>query len=1313
MALSTKYTRGIQIEIGGNTTGLKVALDAANRSIKTTQGELDTLKNSLKLEWNADNFKRAQELSQRALEQTEQKAEALRKALAALEAEGRGQGTEQYEAIRRELSYVEVAAQKARKQLEELNNADLEKLIAAFGDAGERLNAMGGKLTAGVTLPLAAAGTAAYKYASDTEESLNKVEVAFGGASDAVKSWSETTLSSIGLARGTSLDMAALFGDMATSMGLSREEAAQMSMALVDLSGDLASFKNASIDQVQTALKSIFTGETESLKELGVVMTQANLQAYALAKGYQTAYTEMDQAQQVAVRYQYVLDNTQNAQGDFARTSDSAANQVRILQESLKEAAATAGEELLPVITPIITNLAELVQRFGDLDEGTRKAVVQVGLFAAALGPSLKLTGSLTSAVTAGITAYRALTTATTTAAAAQTGLNAAMSANPVGAVVTAVGALVAVLGSMALSAALTAERQEDLNQKLHETVEAGQQAVEQVRADTAAKQANLEMVRGLLPEIEALNEKTNRTAVEQEWLNRLVSLANELYPDLIGQVDALTGSYDVNRAAIEGTIDAMARQLELEALQDVAAEKYRTMAELKLQLAEAEEAWAEAQERANAALLAMETSDESGYEAATVAYHLARDEAAQYGETVALLQENIASLEEETRSLLSTTGAAGEAFDAMAASADGATSAVSAQVQGVEGLRGRLEAYLSAVNSAQGAYQLLTSAQEEMNESGALSVDTLTAMVEQYPDLLAYLEETETGYRLTQGALEDYMAAQRSEYTLALTSAQDAADAIVAAEADKLRSISATTLSAKEQLIALANLYQAMAVNTDNQAEGGSYFRIAEEYRQAAQEIQDAEEMLANFDRVIASLGRSTTGTVTSTVTRTAADAKVDAFQAALEELQYLRDMDEVDEAGYYARLEALRDQYLDANSEKWRSVTVELHQWKKERSQAAYDEELADLKYFLDMEIISEEEYYAALASLRDQYLEENSDAWRQANVALHNYQQQCREEELAAAKAAYEAQLDALKSAYEDQKDAAKEAYEAQKDAAREAYEEKKAQIQEELALEKERLNAVIDGINQEIQARRELREDEDLDAAIAAAQKRLDAAKAQLAYARTDQDRAEWEKEIVRLEEALREAVQNKEDTEFYRQKEAEKAAVQDQIEAAEEKAEAELDAAEAAYDAKLQQLEAEYKEALERLEAEYEAAVSSLQRRYESAQSSIGGGGGRTYSDEVKGIAKAQGVSLSDAQDMWEANQRNNAKPGDAYYYAGGETAKATQSAVQAAAAVVGAVAGAVTNVRNNSASVVIQQAASLTEGQIARTVEKVLDKLGR
>lgn len=107
MAISSRYTRGIEIQIGGNATKLKTALDSANRSIRTTQSELDTLKNSLKLEWDATKFQRAQALAQKALSETEAKAELLRKALAAMGDPASFSATqkEQYEALRRELSY--------------------------------------------------------------------------------------------------------------------------------------------------------------------------------------------------------------------------------------------------------------------------------------------------------------------------------------------------------------------------------------------------------------------------------------------------------------------------------------------------------------------------------------------------------------------------------------------------------------------------------------------------------------------------------------------------------------------------------------------------------------------------------------------------------------------------------------------------------------------------------------------------------------------------------------------------------------------------------------------------------------------------------------------------------------------------------------------------------------------------------------------------------------------------------------------------------------------------------------------------------
>ena len=142
--------------------------------------------------------------------------------------------------------------------------------LKQIGDVAEKV---GKKLTTFVTLPILAAGAASVKLASDYGVSLNKVDVAFGESQDKVLEWSETTADSIGVASGAALDAVSVIGDMATSMGLASDQAADMGIQLVDRAGDLASFKNISIDIANTALKGVFTGETESLKALGVVMT--------------------------------------------------------------------------------------------------------------------------------------------------------------------------------------------------------------------------------------------------------------------------------------------------------------------------------------------------------------------------------------------------------------------------------------------------------------------------------------------------------------------------------------------------------------------------------------------------------------------------------------------------------------------------------------------------------------------------------------------------------------------------------------------------------------------------------------------------------------------------------------------------------------------------------------------------------------------------------------------------------------------------------------------------------------------------------
>lgn len=309
------------------------------------------------------------------------------------------------------------------KQLrQELSKA--EKGLKQFGD---KAKAIGKTMSLYVTAPVVAAGGFAIKMASDFQESLNKVDVAFKGSSSEVKKFAKTTLDSFGIAEGTALDMAALFGDMSTSMGLNTQEASKMSTALVGLAGDLSSFKNMNIEEVTTALNGVFTGETESLKRLGIVMTEVNLKQFALEKGIKTQIKDMTQAQKVQLRYQYVMEKTANAHGDFARTSDGSANQMREFQELLKELGVLFGDVLLPEFTKIIKKVNEWLKELKNASPETKKFTVIIAGIGAAVGPALIALGSLASALVKVKVAFRALGTA---------------SSGPIGVILLAIGGL-------------------------------------------------------------------------------------------------------------------------------------------------------------------------------------------------------------------------------------------------------------------------------------------------------------------------------------------------------------------------------------------------------------------------------------------------------------------------------------------------------------------------------------------------------------------------------------------------------------------------------------------------------------------------------------------------------------------------------------------------------------------------------------------------------------------------------------------------------------------------------------------------------
>lgn len=331
------------------------------------------------------------------------------------------------------------------KSKSELNkfSGDVDKFSNKLKAAGEKMKGIGKSMSTYITLPLVALGGASIKMASDLEESFNKVDVAFGTSSDNVRDFAKTTLNAFGIAEGSALEMSALFGDMATGMGIATGDAAELSTQLVGLAGDLSSFKNINISEVQTALSGVFTGETESLKRLGIVMTEANLKAYALSEGINSNVQAMTQAEKIQLRYNYILSVTKNAQGDFARTQDGAANQMRIFSEGVKELSANFGKLLLPFFTKIITKVNDLVKFFGSLDETTKKVILTIAGIAAVVGPLLITLGFLSAtAIPALITGFGLLSGALATVTTAVIGFSAALLVNPIFLVTAAIVAL-------------------------------------------------------------------------------------------------------------------------------------------------------------------------------------------------------------------------------------------------------------------------------------------------------------------------------------------------------------------------------------------------------------------------------------------------------------------------------------------------------------------------------------------------------------------------------------------------------------------------------------------------------------------------------------------------------------------------------------------------------------------------------------------------------------------------------------------------------------------------------------------------------
>lgn len=193
--------------------------------------------------------------------------------------------------------------------------------------------------------------------ASDLVETQNVVDVTFEDSASTINKWAQEALNAYGITETKAKQYSSTLGAMLKSMGIADDQVLQMSMDMAGLAADMASFYNLDHDTAFEKIRSGISGETEPLKALGINMSVANLNAFALEKGMNKAFDKMSQAEQATLRYQYLLEATKDAQGDFARTGDSFSNEMRKLQTNLDRIKTEFGKGLLGVVTPAISLL--------------------------------------------------------------------------------------------------------------------------------------------------------------------------------------------------------------------------------------------------------------------------------------------------------------------------------------------------------------------------------------------------------------------------------------------------------------------------------------------------------------------------------------------------------------------------------------------------------------------------------------------------------------------------------------------------------------------------------------------------------------------------------------------------------------------------------------------------------------------------------------------------------------------------------------------------------------------------------------------
>lgn len=341
-----------------------------------------------------ENFKEASEAISETLSKTTESIGGVGESVKGLGGKFGGLASVAIPAITGIISAVVKLADKIVEQVEKAINEVVEKIktVAKITSTviGESLKAVGGFTLLPFTVvfdndivrsiassiqqaldpqSLINFGKESTELGSNLAEVQNVVDVVFTSMSENVNAWAENAKKQFGLSTTMAKQYVGLYGSMAKAFGFTEQGAYEMATALAGLAGDVASFYNIDQDLAYTKLKSVFSGETETLKDLGIVMTQSALDAYALANGYNKTVAEMTEAEKVGLRYEFVLSQLESATGDYQRTQESWANQIRYTQLNWQTFMSTVGDSLIKILTPLLKILNKIIEALQKIAE--------------------------------------------------------------------------------------------------------------------------------------------------------------------------------------------------------------------------------------------------------------------------------------------------------------------------------------------------------------------------------------------------------------------------------------------------------------------------------------------------------------------------------------------------------------------------------------------------------------------------------------------------------------------------------------------------------------------------------------------------------------------------------------------------------------------------------------------------------------------------------------------------------------------------------------------------------------------------------